>query len=109
MSATQNPDGAAIRQHRSAAWVEAKALWAGIAISTMWLAVLFVGLFGGDIVTTNGVSPATGDVIGNSSKVPAVIPVAVCALIATIFVAFWGFRERPAKDERRTTSSDAKA
>jgi hypothetical protein len=80
-------------------------VWAGVAIATMWLAVLFVGLFGGDIVTTNGVSPATGDVIGNGSRVPAVVPVAVCAVIATVFVAFWGFRERRPKGEHRTTSS----
>jgi hypothetical protein len=86
------------RQRRSAAWLEAKAPWAGVAVASMWLAVLFVGVFGGDIVTTNGVSQATGDLVGNGSRVPSVIVVAFFALIGTIFVARWGFREPPAKD-----------
>ncbi len=86
------------RQHRSAAWLEAKAPWAGVALASMWLAVLFVGVFGSDIVTTNGVSQATGDLVGNGSRVPSVIVVAFFALIGTFFVARWGFRDPPAKD-----------
>jgi hypothetical protein len=86
------------RQHRSRAWLEAKALWAGVAVASMWLAVLFVGVFGGDIVSTNGVGQATGDLVGNGSRVPSVIVVAFFALIGTVFVARWGFREPPAKN-----------
>jgi hypothetical protein len=99
MSATPFPANPVTSQQRSAAWLEAKASWAGIAIATMWLAVLFVGLFGGDIVSSNAVNG-----IGNSSKVPVVVVIAFFALIGTIFVAPWGFRERPAKDEPDTSN-----
>jgi hypothetical protein len=64
--------------------------WAGLSIIAMWLAVLFVGIFGGDII--NG-TPG-----GSSGSVPAVVAVAVCALIATAFVARWGFGPRTPRD-----------
>jgi hypothetical protein len=81
MSAATLPGGT-----RRPEWLASRAPWAGLAIVSMWLAVLFVGVFGGDIVTINGTAGA-----GNSSTVPAAVALALFALIATIFVARWGF------------------
>lgn len=57
----------------------ARSLWAGLSIITMWLAVLFVGLFGGDFVsssTTNGFT-----------RIPVVVFLLPFVLPATIVVA----------------------
>lgn len=61
---------------------EHQALWAGVAIAAIWLAVLFVGLWGGDIVSHG--NAMTGDA---GTSVPTVVIVAPCALIATIVIA----------------------
>jgi hypothetical protein len=71
------------------AWLYAVPMWAGIAIVAIWLAVLFVGLFAGDIVSINGTPGA-----GTTTNVPSVVVVAFFALLATIPVARWGFRSR---------------
>jgi hypothetical protein len=63
-----------------------QARWAGVAIAAIWLAVLFVGLWGGDIVS--GANSSTGS---GGSSVPVVVVVAPCALIATIVIARRGF------------------
>ena len=70
-------------------WFQSRVLWAGLAIVTMWLAVLFVGIFGGDIVSG---AAATGGVAGDT--VPAGVAVALFAFLATPFVARWGFAAR---------------
>jgi hypothetical protein len=63
-----------------------KWIWASLAISSMWIAVLFVGLFGPVLETEN----AAGDRV----TVPvATFVVALFALVATIVVAAVGFRE----------------
>lgn len=59
-----------------------EAPWAGLAIATMWIAVLCIGLWGGDIVTGPSVTNGT-----SGSSVPVVVVVAPCALIATIIIA----------------------
>lgn len=59
-------------------------VWASLAITVMWLAVLFDAVFGPDIVNTS----AGGD----RSAVPSAIPVAVFAWLATWAVARHGFR-----------------
>jgi hypothetical protein len=59
-----------------------QARWAGLAIAIIWLAVLLVGLWGGDIVS--GANASTGS---GGSSVPVVVVVAPCALIATIVIA----------------------
>lgn len=69
----------------SSAWLYLKALWAGLSIVTMWLVVLFVGLFGGNIVNS---TPG-----GSTSSVPVVVVVVPFVLAATIVVARRGFRE----------------
>ncbi len=63
-------------------WLQSPPLWAGVSIVAIWIAVLFVGLFGDDIAGSDG------------SSVPSVIVVAICAVIATAFVARWGFAQR---------------
>ena len=62
-----------------------KWIWASVAISSMWIAVLFVGLFGPVLETES----AAGDRV----NVPVGVVVALCALVATIVVAAIGFRE----------------
>jgi hypothetical protein len=59
-------------------------MWASLAIVVMWLAVLFDGVFGPDIVT----STAGGD----HSTVPSAVAVALFASLATWVVAKYGFR-----------------
>jgi hypothetical protein len=65
--------------------------WAGLAISFMWLAVLFAAVFGPDILTT--------DAGGGSSRVPSAVAVALFAAIGTWMVAKYGFgRGTPSDD-----------
>ena len=59
-------------------------LWGALAISIMWLAVLFTAIFGPDIVN----SSAGGD----SSRVPSAVPVALFAFLGTWAVARHAFR-----------------
>jgi hypothetical protein len=60
-------------------------MWGAVAIAIMWLAVLFVGVFGPSIVWSN--SSGNGDV-------PVVVIVSFFALLGTVPVARWAFRSR---------------
>lgn len=60
--------------------------WTSIAISVIWLAVLFDAVFGPNIVNRS----AGGD----WSSVPSAVVVALFAFLATWVVARHGFRER---------------
>jgi hypothetical protein len=60
--------------------------WAALAISIMWLTVLFDALFGPDIVSTNAGA--------QSSTVPSAVVVALFAWLATWVVAKYGFGDR---------------
>jgi hypothetical protein len=84
---------------RSGSWLHARELWGGVAIISMWLAVLFVGIFGGNVVNSSAG--------GSSSSWPVVAVVAVVALIGTIVVGRLAFAvavasdiEKAIKDER---------
>jgi len=63
-------------------WLYARAMWAAVSIVTMWLAVLFVGIFGGDFISSG---PA------HFTKLPVVIFMLPFVLPATIAVARRGF------------------
>jgi hypothetical protein len=63
-------------------------VWVSLAITTIWLAVLFASVFGPDIVTVQG-GPA-----GNVSRVPSGVAVALFATIATWALARYAFRGR---------------
>jgi hypothetical protein len=56
-------------------WLERAQLWGTVSIVIMWLAVLFVGVWGSDIVGQDG------------TRIPSVIVVAFFACIATVGVA----------------------
>jgi hypothetical protein len=66
----------------SAWWASTRA-WAGISIAAMWTAVLFVGVFGPDFVSG---SPA------DRTTIPAVVFVAICAMVGTITVTHAALR-----------------
>ena len=87
------------RSRRSAAsWLRSQPLWGGLSIITMWLAVLFVGLFGGDIVT------ATAG--GSSSSVPVVVVIAGVALVGTMVVGRRAFTDTSDGDDLRRALED---
>jgi hypothetical protein len=54
-------------------------MWGTLAISIMWLAVLFDGIYGADIVSTSN--------DGNSTRVPSAVVVAFFAFLGTAAVA----------------------
>lgn len=63
-----------------------KYVWAGLAIAAMWVAVALVGVFGPVLEATS----AEGEV----ANVPVLgIVVAFFAMVGTILVAIFGFRE----------------
>ena len=57
--------------------------WAALSIIAMWLAVLFDGVFGGDMVFS---SPT------HTSSIPSAVVVALFAVFGTMAVAHRGFR-----------------
>jgi uncharacterized membrane protein (DUF485 family) len=74
-----------LRDDRETVWSKllVREMWASLAITSMWIAVALTAIFGPDIVNTT----AGGD----SSRVPAGVPVAVLATIGTWVVAHYGF------------------
>ncbi|HET7051440.1 MAG TPA: hypothetical protein VFI54_24445 [Solirubrobacteraceae bacterium] len=79
------------RTQASPSWLHARALWAGLSIITMWLAVLFVGIFGSDFVSSSS---------NGFTKFPVVVFLLPFVLPATIVVGRRGFASVP--DEQRS-------
>jgi len=77
-----------LEQGRGFPWSQflVRELWASLAISIIWLAVLFDALFGPNIVTTSAG--------GGMSSVPSAVVVALFAFLATWPVARYGLRQR---------------
>jgi hypothetical protein len=67
-------------------WLRITEMWASLAITVMWLAVLLDAMFGPNITST---TPG-----GTSSSVPSAVAVALFATIATWAVAKYGLRQR---------------
>lgn len=81
-------------------WLQARALWAGVSIVTMWLAVLLVGIFGGDFVSSSASNGFT--------KIPDVIFMLPFVLPATIVVARRGL-SAPADEVRGASGATPQA
>ena len=79
------------------AWWESTQIWAGVSIVAMWAAVIFCGIFAPNL--TNSTNNAS--VNGSTTSIPSVIPVAICALLATVAVAHAAFPRREAELARR--------
>jgi hypothetical protein len=62
--------------------LDARDLWAALVMVSIWLAVLFVGVFGADLVSVSN---------GSTTSIPSGIFVGVSALFATMSVAKYGF------------------
>jgi hypothetical protein len=71
------------RRPQWAEFLRIREMWAALAISMMWLAVLFDAVFGPNFVG------ASND--GNSATIPSVIFVAFFAFLASASVAKLGF------------------
>jgi len=90
MTATMNePSTARPDRDRIASRLLVPAFWGAVSIVAMWLAVLFDGIFGGDMVFSN---PSSGP-----TTIPSAVAVALFAFIGTVAVAKRAFaRQGPA-------------
>jgi hypothetical protein len=62
-----------------APWWRLSEIWGALAISAMWLAVIFVGVYGGDMTFA--------DASNGTTVIPVGAVVAVCAAFATASVS----------------------
>ena len=83
MTVSQESSPATAGRRRPLPQVLTDEMWASLAITVMWLAVLLDALFGPDVVIIN----ASGTV-----TVPSAVIVALFAYLGTRIVARYGFR-----------------
>ena len=69
-----------------AEFLRIREMWASLAISVMWLAVLFASVYGPDFVSTNGSQT-------QSTTIPSAIFVALFASLATASIAKHALRQ----------------
>jgi hypothetical protein len=69
-------------------WIDARNMWASIAIVAIWLAVLLATLYGPDLEAV--------EVTGERVTIPSGLGLAFFALFATVAVAKYGFERKPA-------------
>jgi hypothetical protein len=92
-SIPDEPASAAPEQRHWSAKILVREMWASLAISVMWLAVLFSAVFGPDIVSSSN--------DGNTTMIPSAVAVALFAAIGTRGVAKYGFSHADDGQERR--------
>jgi hypothetical protein len=68
-----------VETQEPAPWWRLSEIWGAVAITAMWLAVTFVGVYGGDMTFA---SPSNGTTV-----IPVGAVVAVCAAFATAAVS----------------------
>jgi hypothetical protein len=83
--------------------VQWRLLGTAASLVAIWLAVLFIGVFGGDIVAESGV---VGGVAASRSVLPVIVVVAPLAVIATFFVAWFAYRSEKAYATLSTAGHD---
>jgi len=83
---SQEPSGLAQERRPWLPQLVVREMWVSLAITVIWLSVLFDAIFGPNIVNTT----AGGD----SSSVPSAVVLGLFAFLATWVVARYGLRER---------------
>jgi len=84
MTVVNEPSTAPVQSQRLESWWRLPEVWGALGIVAMWLAVLFVGVYGSDMRF------ASND--GSASSIPSVVVVAICAAVATAAVVKRAFR-----------------
>lgn len=87
------------RSDHSLPWFESREMWAGLSIITMWLAVLFVGVYGGDLVSNQP---------PNITTVPVVVLLLPFVLPGTIVIARRAFAG-PTDEVRTALEAETRA
>lgn len=71
---------------RRPSWLDARDMWASLAITSIWFSVFATAIFGPDIHSI--------DVGGSSTTIPSGVAIALFALFATMSVAKHGFSKK---------------
>ncbi|HYB17979.1 MAG TPA: hypothetical protein VEF71_21295 [Streptosporangiaceae bacterium] len=85
---THEPSTAMPARRDIASQLLVREFWAALSIIAMWLAVLFDGVFGGDMVFSS---------VDHMTTIPSAVLVALFAVFGTMAVAHRGFR-RPGEN-----------
>jgi hypothetical protein len=71
--------------HELGRWFELPAVWESLAITAMWVAVIFVSIFGPDFVSSSS---------GSATTIPSGVIVGFFAMLGSYFVAKHGLGGR---------------